>query len=175
VSRVQNDAVWCKYATSRSLLAALPDGDRFDAATVTAPSSDWIRRSSELARDKNEVFAWHCTSKAVLDIICATGADERVGSLGGRFGSAIYGAVDLRKADGYATPEPGTGLRYAVLARVLLGRVLDVGSAHQASLRRPPAGYDSIVGRAQPGAAQELCVYDRSCWYPVFAVAYTTS
>jgi hypothetical protein len=63
--------------------------------------------------------------------------------------------------------------RYAILARVLLGRVNDV-TTHQPRLRRPPPGYDSIVGRAVPGAAQELCVYDRTHWYPVYVVAYTT-
>ena len=56
----------------------------------------------ELCSEVNEHFFFHGTTKDVVDVICDTGLDCRLGSHNAMYGAGIYGAESPTKADQYA-------------------------------------------------------------------------
>ena len=113
IHRIENLQLYERYARhrNRTFLKIHRDGRKRCKSIETIPNS-WgpvmtcdllgcpdLRR--EFFPEINEYFFFHGTSRDVIDAICNTGIDFRVGSQNAMYGAGIYGAESSTKADQY--------------------------------------------------------------------------
>jgi hypothetical protein len=132
----------------------------------------------------NEVLLFHACKPEVAPVIAEQGFDERVCSLGGLFGAAVYFAENASKSGEYAT-ESASGSAFMFLSRVALGRPhMRPPQQHLNGERRAPClamGHtdctheraDSVVcvGSVRFGY-REFMVYDRRQAYPELLIEF---
>ncbi|XP_055069456.1 protein mono-ADP-ribosyltransferase PARP3 [Misgurnus anguillicaudatus] len=94
---------------------------------------------------ENRKLLWHGTNVAVVAAILKSGLRIMPHS-GGRVGRGIYFASENNKSAGYVRPSNKIGIMF--LNEVALGKEYTI-TKDDCSLRKPPAGYDSVVARGQ--------------------------
>ncbi|KAI7807659.1 protein mono-ADP-ribosyltransferase PARP3 [Triplophysa rosa] len=110
-----------------------------------------VDRDTEAERFKenyaleNRKLLWHGTNVAVVAAILKSGLRIMPHS-GGRVGRGIYFASENSKSAGYVCPSNKIGIMF--LNEVALGKEHTI-TTDDSSLRKPPAGYDSVVARGQ--------------------------
>uniref|UniRef100_A0A671Q956 Poly [ADP-ribose] polymerase n=1 Tax=Sinocyclocheilus anshuiensis TaxID=1608454 RepID=A0A671Q956_9TELE len=92
---------------------------------------------------ENRKLLWHGTNVAVVAAILKSGLRIMPHS-GGRVGRGIYFASENIKSAGYVHPSNNTGIMF--LNEVALGKEYTITQDYP-SLRKAPAGYDSVVAR----------------------------
>lgn len=100
-------------------------------------------RFSENDHLDNRRLLWHGTNIAVVAAILKSGLRIMPHS-GGRVGRGIYFASENRKSSGYVATCKNTGIMF--LNEVALGKEYTI-TKDDCSLKKPPAGYDSVVAR----------------------------
>mmetsp|Transcript_43244 Transcript_43244/g.60685 ORF Transcript_43244/g.60685 Transcript_43244/m.60685 type:complete len:145 (+) Transcript_43244:482-916(+) len=133
---------------------------------------EWMYQEFELDRDIREVMLLHGTSSRVAPLVYREGFDCRVASLGGKYGSGIYFADDIRKSDKYCNDDR-EGLRHVFFTRVVIGSpcLTERYLRHQ---RRPPKSGDRLLNSviADVDKYKEYIVYDNSQGYPELVLSY---
>ncbi|XP_051563518.1 protein mono-ADP-ribosyltransferase PARP3-like isoform X2 [Myxocyprinus asiaticus] len=94
---------------------------------------------------ENRKLLWHGTNVAVVAAILKSGLRIMPHS-GGRVGRGIYFASENIKSVGYVRPSNNIGIMF--LNEVALGKEHTI-TLDDSSLRKAPAGYDSVVARGQ--------------------------
>ncbi|XP_017271173.1 protein mono-ADP-ribosyltransferase PARP3 [Kryptolebias marmoratus] len=94
---------------------------------------------------ENRRLLWHGTSIAVVAAILKSGLRIMPHS-GGRVGRGIYFASENCKSACYVQPSNNTGVMF--LSEVALGKEYTI-TKDDHTLRKAPAGYDSVVARGQ--------------------------
>ncbi|XP_051996539.1 protein mono-ADP-ribosyltransferase PARP3-like [Xyrauchen texanus] len=102
-------------------------------------------RFSENNALENRKLLWHGTNVAVVAAILKRGLRIMPHS-GGRVGRGIYFASENIKSAGYVCPSNNIGIMF--LNEVALGKEHTI-TRDNSSLRKAPAGYDSVVARGQ--------------------------
>ncbi|KAM8916475.1 protein mono-ADP-ribosyltransferase PARP3 [Spinachia spinachia] len=100
-------------------------------------------RFSENDAVENRRLLWHGTNIAVVAAILKSGLRIMPHS-GGRVGSGIYFASENSKSAGYVHTSKNTGVMF--LSEVALGKEYTI-TADRSSLKKAPAGFDSVVAR----------------------------
>uniref|UniRef100_A0A671Q7G2 Poly [ADP-ribose] polymerase n=1 Tax=Sinocyclocheilus anshuiensis TaxID=1608454 RepID=A0A671Q7G2_9TELE len=97
----------------------------------------------------NRKLLWHGTNVAVVAAILKSGLRIMPHS-GGRVGRGVYFASENIKSAGYVCPSNNIGIMF--LNEVALGKEYTI-TQDDSSLRKAPAGYDSVVARGsqEPG------------------------
>ncbi|XP_061788260.2 protein mono-ADP-ribosyltransferase PARP3 isoform X1 [Nerophis lumbriciformis] len=105
---------------------------------------------------ENRRLLWHGTNIAVVAAILKSGLRIMPHS-GGRVGRGIYFASENSKSAGYVHTSKNTGVMF--LSEVALGREHAI-TKDNSSLRRAPAGYDSVVARGQvePDSSKDVFI-----------------
>lgn len=113
-------------------------------------------RFSENDSLENRRLLWHGTNIAVVAAILKSGLRIMPHS-GGRVGRGIYFASENSKSAGYVSTSKNTGVMF--LNEVALGRERTI-TRDDSSLKKAPAGYDSVVARGQvePDAAMDTSI-----------------
>ena len=144
LERVQNKALWDKYAQRRAEVAK-ESADGFSA---------------------NEVWGFHGTRDFSVAKVCENGLDFRYGN-NGMWGRALYLAANACYSHHYAS-NAGNGERQFFYVRAALGRTKEMD--RDSSLRAPPNGFDSVNGMTQ---GHRVCMlYDLGQAYPEYIVTY---
>ena len=173
--RVENSAVWKRYAARREELRGgdgagevrgVPDIATVRLAGKATPLLDMM----QLDDAAGEAVLWHGTKPDIVPVIRDGGFDERFCALEGLFGAGVYFAEQSSKSDQYCTKD-AAGLYSLFLSRVSLGRVHHT-SGPRTNERRAPDGADSLLGRAGPMRYREFVVYDRTQCYPEYLLLY---
>jgi len=89
----------------------------------------------------------------------------------GRFGAGIYTSATSSKASDYSA-ETASSNKAMLLNDVVMGRVIKLTRTNT-SLRRPPPGFDAVIG--EPGEDlnyDECVVYDNDAIRPSFLIIY---
>jgi len=113
-------------------------------------------RFAEHKSIKNRKLLWHGTNVAVVVAILSSGLRIMPHS-GGRVGKGIYFASENSKSAGYVGLSGKTGIMF--LSEVALGKEHHI-NRDDSSLRKPPAGYDSIIakGRQEPDPTMDTSI-----------------
>uniref|UniRef100_A0A3Q0SZ07 Poly [ADP-ribose] polymerase n=1 Tax=Amphilophus citrinellus TaxID=61819 RepID=A0A3Q0SZ07_AMPCI len=114
------------------------------------------KRFSENDNLENRRLLWHGTNIAVVAAILKSGLRIMPHS-GGRVGCGIYFASENCKSAGYVRPCKNTGVMF--LSEVALGKEHTI-TRDDSSLRKPPAGYDSVVarGHVEPDPSEDIFI-----------------
>ncbi|XP_029288721.1 protein mono-ADP-ribosyltransferase PARP3-like [Cottoperca gobio] len=113
-------------------------------------------RFSENDGLENRRLLWHGTNIAVVAAILKSGLRIMPHS-GGRVGSGIYFASENRKSAGYVRTSKKTGVMF--LSEVALGKECTI-TKDNGSLKKAPAGYDSVVarGNVEPDPSKDVFI-----------------
>ncbi|XP_031706021.1 protein mono-ADP-ribosyltransferase PARP3 [Anarrhichthys ocellatus] len=105
---------------------------------------------------ENRRLLWHGTNIAVVAAILKSGLRIMPHS-GGRVGSGIYFASENSKSAGYVRTSKNTGVMF--LSEVALGKECTI-TKDNSSLKKAPAGYDSVVARGsvEPDPSQDIYI-----------------
>lgn len=103
---------------------------------------------SRFAELGNRRLLWHGTAVGCAAAIVAQGLRIMEGA-GGRVGRGIYSADEMNKSGHYTVPTK-RGEAIMFLAEAALGRA-HVITADNASLQRPPTGFDSVIAEGTGG------------------------
>ncbi|KAG9277107.1 poly ADP-ribose polymerase 3 [Astyanax mexicanus] len=105
---------------------------------------------------ENRKLLWHGTNVAVVAAILKSGLRIMPHS-GGRVGQGIYFASENEKSAGYVRLSNRIGIMF--LNEVALGREYTI-TQDDHTLRKAPAGYDSVVarGRQEPDSANDVTI-----------------
>jgi hypothetical protein len=167
VWRIENHQLWRAYVLRREAIAAATG--RGSAATIAPDVETAVYKlpsGAQLDKKSNEHLLFHGTKMDAVSTLCNRGFDERVGSLGGVFGSGCYFAENSSKSDEYV---PAADKQYMFLCRVVLGTPFATPKIH-ANLRRPPClegHFDSgppighPFGKRAPKVGGGPCGHDR--------------
>jgi hypothetical protein len=194
VATVSNEDLWADYACRREFIRRELQNDSsgfgsygVDTQAVSDSEPSAVAITANLALDfaeplmseVNEVFLFHGTSEASADAI-TTGnfrinlAGSHTGTL---YGRGVYLAENGTKSDEYTHPA-SNGLRYLLLCRVLLGRVLysdtretNPRDCEEACLK---GKYHSVLGDRKKcrGTFREFVVFDEEQVYANYIIAY---
>ncbi|KAG9312511.1 hypothetical protein JVU11DRAFT_6904 [Chiua virens] len=101
---------------------------------------------------------------------------KRSHGVGVRLGAGIYTGYASSKADDYAnnSHDPNSTVRAMLVCRVVIGKPYEMYQ-NDPTFRRPPPGYDSVLGRSIPGSAfteDEYVVYDADAIRPAYLIVY---
>uniref|UniRef100_A0A8C2W7V5 Poly [ADP-ribose] polymerase n=1 Tax=Cyclopterus lumpus TaxID=8103 RepID=A0A8C2W7V5_CYCLU len=105
---------------------------------------------------ENRRLLWHGTNIAVVAAILKSGLRIMPHS-GGRVGRGIYFASENQKSACYVRTSKNTGVMF--LSEVALGKEFTI-TKDNSSLRKAPAGYDSVVARGsvEPDPSKDVCI-----------------
>lgn len=105
---------------------------------------------------ENRKLLWHGTNVAVVAAILKSGLRIMPHS-GGRVGRGIYFASENIKSAGYVCPSNNIGIMF--LNEVALGKEYTI-TQDDCSLRKAPAGYDSVVARGsqEPDPSKDVFI-----------------
>lgn len=105
---------------------------------------------------ENRKLLWHGTNVAVVAAILKSGLRIMPHS-GGRVGRGIYFASENSKSAGYVHPSNNIGIMF--LNEVALGKEYTI-TQDDCSLRKAPAGYDSVVARGseEPDLSKDVFI-----------------
>ncbi|XP_043098906.1 protein mono-ADP-ribosyltransferase PARP3 [Puntigrus tetrazona] len=105
---------------------------------------------------ENRKLLWHGTNVAVVAAILKSGLRIMPHS-GGRVGRGIYFASENIKSAGYVCPSNNIGIMF--LNEVALGKEHTI-TQDDCSLRKAPAGFDSVVARGsqEPDASKDVFI-----------------
>lgn len=105
---------------------------------------------------ENRKLLWHGTNVAVVAAILKSGLRIMPHS-GGRVGRGIYFASENIKSAGYVCPSNNIGIMF--LNEVALGKEYTI-TEDDCSLRKAPAGYDSVVARGnqEPDPSKDVFI-----------------
>uniref|UniRef100_A0A669DU38 Poly [ADP-ribose] polymerase n=1 Tax=Oreochromis niloticus TaxID=8128 RepID=A0A669DU38_ORENI len=114
------------------------------------------QRFNENDNLENRRLLWHGTNIAVVAAILKSGLRIMPHS-GGRVGCGIYFASENNKSACYVRPSKNTGVMF--LSEVALGKEHTI-TRDNSSLRKPPAGYDSVVARGivEPDPSKDIFI-----------------
>ncbi len=87
VTRWEHPALWYQYSLRKAVISS-HHNPLTESLTVNT-QTDWMD-SMGLAEGLNEAFLFHGTKEELVPVIRSQGFDERVGYLGGLYGSGIY-------------------------------------------------------------------------------------
>lgn len=113
-------------------------------------------RFKENSSLENRRLLWHGTNIAVVAAILKSGLRIMPHS-GGRVGRGIYFASENSKSAGYVRTSKNTGVMF--LSEVALGQEYTI-TKDQSSLRKAPAGCDSVVARGsvEPDPSKDVFI-----------------
>ncbi|NP_956795.1 protein mono-ADP-ribosyltransferase PARP3 [Danio rerio] len=105
---------------------------------------------------ENRKLLWHGTNVAVVAAILKSGLRIMPHS-GGRVGRGIYFASENSKSAGYVRPSNKIGIMF--LNEVALGKEYTI-TRDDPSLRKAPAGYDSVIARGnqEPDPSKDVFI-----------------
>lgn len=116
-------------------------------ARISHPvSALWYETQKSVQQDRSEAWLFHGTRDSDLAAVLAQGLDVRCAHANNYFGTAIYGTTDpVYVSSMYCCPD-ADGLCHMLVVKCLVGRscIKCVQTERDTSVRRPPAGYDSI-------------------------------
>lgn len=114
------------------------------------------QRFREHDKLENRRLLWHGTNIAVVAAILKSGLRIMPHS-GGRVGSGIYFASENSKSASYVRTSKQTGVMF--LSEVALGKECTI-TKDDSSLKKPPAGYDSVVARGtvEPDPSKDIII-----------------
>ena len=173
--RVENTLLWRRYASRTS--------DIISERSVLFPQEgDKFVDSCCIDQSRNELMLFHGAGYNVVDIICNQGFDERLGSLGGFFGSGVYFACRSSKSDEYVRQPSPSNTYKMIISRVCMGNYYTTQESMN-NIRRPPCieghidpcshlRHDSVYFNGTRKNYEEFVVYDRNQCYPEFVVEY---
>eukprot|EP01128_Nolandella_sp_AFSM9_P008709 TRINITY_DN538_c0_g1_i7.p1 TRINITY_DN538_c0_g1~~TRINITY_DN538_c0_g1_i7.p1 ORF type:complete len:938 (+),score=243.88 TRINITY_DN538_c0_g1_i7:665-3478(+) len=178
IERIENSWLWKRYQSAKHSISLLRSASSLSSIDF-ALSEPWMKSDLNLDNDRNEVFLLHGTSKEVTEIVIKQGFDERVGNLGGMFGSGVYFAENPCKSDQYIALDEKPC--HIFLSRVVLGSPFHTKKSHRNVRRVPKDGCDSLVAESNWHSGRRDCklhryrefvVYDRAQCYPEFLIQF---
>eukprot|EP00899_Mesostigma_viride_P025606 jgi/Mesvir1/622/Mv03005-RA.1 len=177
VTRIQNPALWKRYAVEREVMQGKKSGIQ------------GYNRPDLPAFDFHEALLYHCSGEPDHSKICGQGLDLRLAG-GGTFGRGIYLTDDPRKAACYRGITNKVYVCVALLGDVLAVPARDTGAPWKTEPekaledQRSPADkhFDSLVGRRVEDIssgierfANEFVLYKQNATCPMYMVEFATT
>ncbi|BFY99969.1 hypothetical protein BsWGS_03009 [Bradybaena similaris] len=190
IQRVKNRTIFRTYCDFRDDLRE-KIYNRSDFEEITDyPVKIWQFKKGKRHLDLNEIYLFHGTSEDAAYNIINEGFDTDTTDPNSMFGSGLYFAEEVTKADQYTDDRRdryphGTELTL-LLCRVLMGNAYFCNKYDAKKWNKPPCmlcnrkrcrhgwenRYDSVLGSGKNMLFREFVVYDERQCFPEFLIKY---